>query len=538
MNRKRTRDSLKNSKDAEPAAISSPEKNQSSAASDSNIPGATQANLTTPPTSGAPVVTRRSTNKRGRPPASSYLTTSDQTDSAKKDNSTTTATAGSNLVSSTPTPLLRTRSTSSNAVSQLAVGLTQSASSSSLTSEGKKEKGGDSTDANGIKSESIEAELRKMDEHPLTLGHCLLIRYRDGTERLAKILEKNNKVQGANNPSPRSSSAASTAAIAANKWSYYVHYFDFNRRNDEWIDISRIVAYPSVANPLEDKYLALHNLKKKAIEASEKARDGETHPPLASARSSSGGNALHPISSPLSSHHHNHAQFNQASSPTSLSLSHPLLDNQDNSSSAANRFTSISELDHDEHEGLDEQSLLEHERVTKVKNIQYVQLGKYKMECWYFSPFPKEYYSQGYTECLYFCEFSFRFFKSKEELNRFQAKAFDPNPSTDSMGNSNSNSNGAASSNIIGLEPVSAASSQHYLPRHPPGNEIYRDDAVSMFEIDGAIEKIYCQNLCYFAKLFLDHKTLYWDVDPFLFYVLCTRDEKGFHPVGYYSKEK
>jgi histone acetyltransferase MYST1 len=59
-----------------------------------------------------------------------------------------------------------------------------------------------------------------------------------------------------------------------------------------------------------------------------------------------------------------------------------------------------------------------------------------------------------------------------------------------------------------------------------------------MFELDGAVEKAYCQNLCYFAKLFLDHKTLYWDVDPFLFYVLCAQDERGYHPVGFFSKEK
>jgi GNAT superfamily N-acetyltransferase len=38
--------------------------------------------------------------------------------------------------------------------------------------------------------------------------------------------------------------------------------------------------------------------------------------------------------------------------------------------------------------------------------------------------------------------------------------------------------------------------------------------------------------------LFLDHKTLYYDTDPFLFYVMCTRDERGFHIVGYFSKEK
>ena len=59
-----------------------------------------------------------------------------------------------------------------------------------------------------------------------------------------------------------------------------------------------------------------------------------------------------------------------------------------------------------------------------------------------------------------------------------------------------------------------------------------------MFEVDGDADTRYCQNLCYFAKLFLDHKTLYYDVDPFLFYVLCEIDDRGYHPVGYYSKEK
>jgi histone acetyltransferase MYST1 len=59
-----------------------------------------------------------------------------------------------------------------------------------------------------------------------------------------------------------------------------------------------------------------------------------------------------------------------------------------------------------------------------------------------------------------------------------------------------------------------------------------------MFEIDGKKEKNYCQNLCYLAKMFLDHKTLYYDVDLFLFYVLCECDERGAHIVGYFSKEK
>nr|KAF6281653.1 lysine acetyltransferase 5 [Pipistrellus kuhlii] len=48
----------------------------------------------------------------------------------------------------------------------------------------------------------------------------------------------------------------------------------------------------------------------------------------------------------------------------------------------------------------------------------------------------------------------------------------------------------------------------------------------------------YSQNLCLLAKCFLDHKTLYYDTDPFLFYVMTEYDCKGFHIVGYFSKEK
>jgi histone acetyltransferase MYST1 len=51
-------------------------------------------------------------------------------------------------------------------------------------------------------------------------------------------------------------------------------------------------------------------------------------------------------------------------------------------------------------------------------------------------------------------------------------------------------------------------------------------------QVDGKKEKSFCQNLCFMAKLFLDHKTLYYDVDLFLFYVLCELDERGAHVVG------
>ena len=53
-----------------------------------------------------------------------------------------------------------------------------------------------------------------------------------------------------------------------------------------------------------------------------------------------------------------------------------------------------------------------------------------------------------------------------------------------------------------------------------PDNAV-TDPTIAVFEVDGSKHKIYCQSLCLLSKLFLDHKTLYYDVDPFLFYVLC-----------------
>lgn len=72
--------------------------------------------------------------------------------------------------------------------------------------------------------------------------------------------------------------------------------------------------------------------------------------------------------------------------------------------------------------------------------------------------------------------------------------------------------------------------------KHPPGDEIYRDGSISVFEVDGRKNSIYCQNLCLLAKLFLGSKTLYYDVEPFLFYVMTEYDELGCHFVGYFSK--
>lgn len=48
---------------------------------------------------------------------------------------------------------------------------------------------------------------------------------------------------------------------------------------------------------------------------------------------------------------------------------------------------------------------------------------------------------------------------------------------------------------------------------------------------------MYCQNLCLLAKLFLDHKTVYYSVAPFKFYILTEDTAKGARIVGFFSKE-
>lgn len=52
--------------------------------------------------------------------------------------------------------------------------------------------------------------------------------------------------------------------------------------------------------------------------------------------------------------------------------------------------------------------------------------------------------------------------------------------------------------------------------------------------------QLFCQNLSLFAKLFLDTKSICFDVESFLFYTLVERDPETQlqHIVGFFSKEK
>ncbi|EAS36546.1 histone acetyltransferase [Coccidioides immitis RS] len=75
----------------------------------------------------------------------------------------------------------------------------------------------------------------------------------------------------------------------------------------------------------------------------------------------------------------------------------------------------------------------------------------------------------------------------------------------------------------------------------PPGSQIYQHDGYSVWEVDGEDYKLFAQNLSLFAKLFLDQKSVCFDVSGFLFYLLVYIDPDNpdaHHILGYFSKEK
>ena len=62
---------------------------------------------------------------------------------------------------------------------------------------------------------------------------------------------------------------------------------------------------------------------------------------------------------------------------------------------------------------------------------------------------------------------------------------------------------------------------------------------MAVFEVDGLKNPVYCENLSFLSKLFLDHKNIELNTTVFLYYVLCeiTQDQE-YHLAGYFSKVK
>lgn len=231
---------------------------------------------------------------------------------------------------------------------------------------------------------------------------------------------------------------------------FYVHYVDFNKRLDEWIELDRIDFDKEVIFPKEED---------------KKEKEKKQQPTVNKKK----------VAAPVQ----NDDMMD--------------LDNLNVQGLATEEISREDEIEKLRTGGSMTQASGE---VARVRNLSKVIMGSHEIEPWYFSPYPIELTDE---DVIYIDDFTLQYFGSKKQFERFRSKC---------------------------------------TLRHPPGNEIYRDDYISFFEIDGRKQRTWCRNVCLFSKLFLDHKTLYYDVDPFLFYCMTRRDETGHHLVGYFSKEK
>jgi len=267
---------------------------------------------------------------------------------------------------------------------------------------------------------------------PLEVGQNYMVRRMDNTWHEAEVIHRRFNT-------------------VENQTDYYVHYANFNRRLDEWVLRERIMTTNYDGLGMNEDGAAGANHNHEAITA-------------AAAASSAENSAVDRKITRNQKRKHdeiNHVQKTYAEmDPTTAALEK------------------------------------EHEALTKVKYIDKVQIGKYEIDTWYFSPFPDEY---GKQPKLWVCEYCLKYMR---------------------------------------LEKTYRYHLSECIQRQPQGKEIYRKGSLSVFETDGRDHKLYCQNLCLVAKLFLDHKTLYFDVEPFMFYILCEVDKVGAHIVGYFSKEK
>ncbi|KAJ2162288.1 K(lysine) acetyltransferase [Coemansia sp. RSA 552] len=150
-------------------------------------------------------------------------------------------------------------------------------------------------------------------------------------------------------------------------------------------------------------------------------------------------------------------------------------------------------------EGQQQQQQQQQPRAGGDAEIQRIVLGNYSIAVWYESPYPDE-YRQGRE--LFICQRCLKYMRFRQTL---EAHCCD--------------------------SPF------------PRGRRVYEDATSALYEIDGKEHMLYCQNLCLLSKLFLDQKTIYYDIGSFLFYVLLSKrvgpaGALDFTFVGYFSKEK
>ena len=196
-----------------------------------------------------------------------------------------------------------------------------------------------------------------------------------------------------------------------NKWKYYVHYRDFNRRMDEWIGISRIVSPPSVGNAKARALKKQTEKDRKRKQAKLQAiadtttgpRNRRRTPTALEADLQAGGRRTRMSRRKSQANLEDDATVvasNEMDGDEAYDPNAGTADNKEPDAAPAvtevmvtdaavtthtvgeHTVATVQAVELDEHEGLDEASLREHEEVTKIKNVGFLELGQYQMGKW------------------------------------------------------------------------------------------------------------------------------------------------------------
>lgn len=132
---------------------------------------------------------------------------------------------------------------------------------------------------------------------------------------------------------------------------------------------------------------------------------------------------------------------------------------------------------------------------NQPRNIDRIQFGCYDIACWYYSPYYSEYIQDRH---MYICDICALYFPTEELFCRHRHTK---------------------------------------TTCRPPGVEIYRSGILSLFEVEGAKHKLFCQCISLLSKLFLNDIAVCYDVAMFNYYVLCEVKENGAHIVGFFSRD-
>jgi len=379
---------------------------------------------------------------------------------------------------------------------------------------------------------------------PLEIGDTCQVLWRDGSTHLSsKIIERkkinDNEKSNSSKSSGKKKNSTTTATAGgesdeppskrskvidnlqnndttseAANYLYYIHYIGEDRRLDEWVplerfDLTTLVqvghSYANHNDPHHSHHSNYHHHAGEAggegvVTTGRRSRRGSDGKFARKNNSSRGGGDVSPRQQQQHQGDDGKGKGASSSSGAGGTAADANQQNQQQITTSSNNNNNSDNLlrGGNWHGNSDLAELeAEHHEITKVKNISKIIMGRYTVEAWYYSPFPHPY---NQLDSLYICEYCLKYMRKP----KFYLK------------------------HCSGECPH----------RCPPGNEIYRENNISVYELDGKDHRVYCQNLCLLAKLFLDHKTLYYDVDPFYFYVITEVDEEGAHIVGYFSKEK